>query len=313
MKRVLIGVLFVILLLSAVSILLIHKNTVSNNFELYKALFTGDPVIVAAGDITCDFSSQMKYECKQNETADLISSLKPDAVLPLGDLQYIDGSLERFQKYYHISWGRFKDKTFPVVGNHEYQTKNAAGYFNYFGKKAGGSEKGYYSYNIGSWHIIALNSNCWAVGGCSLNSPQGKWLKNDLLKNKSSCILSYWHHPFVSTGQEGSAPNMADIWQLLYSYHADVVLSSHDHLYERFGLINSKGELDQAGIREFVVGTGGRNLYSFVTNHPALEVKNNTTFGVLAIILHTNSFSWKFVPVAGSPFADSGQQSCHKK
>ncbi len=268
-----------------------------------------DIVVVAAGDIACNSEKQTASECYQKETAQLTSTVNPDAVLLLGDIQYENGSIQEFV-YFDKAWGKFKDKSFPVPGNHEYQTPNAEGYFQYFGARAGEKGKGYYSFNLGSWHVIALNSNCWAIKGCSLDDPQAQWLLSDLKNNSKKCTLAMWHHPFVSASTHGNSEFMDDIWDILYKNGADLVLVGHDHVYERFAPMDSNGNTDKNGIREFVVGTGGRSLYPFKTKPATLEASQNTIYGVLKLKLSENGYSWDFVGVDPT-FKDSGQDLCH--
>ncbi len=277
--------------------------------------------IAAAGDIACDPASSSfrggkgtDEECHMKATSNLLITMKPTAVLPLGDIQYEDGTLAAFQKSYGPSWGRLKAITHPAIGNHEYETDDdAAGYFSYFGSAARDPEKGYYSYDLGAWHIIALNSNCWAVGGCSATSPQVRWLKADLAAHPTKCTLAYWHHArYSSGGEHGNDPEMQDFWQTLYNANADLVLTGHDHHYERFAPQNARGVKDTArGIRQFVVGTGGKSLYDYGTLKANSEVRNNTTYGVLKVTLNATSYSWRFVPEAGKTFTDSGTTNCH--
>lgn len=236
------------------------------------------------------------------------------AVLAIGDTQYDSGLLSEFQSSYDPSWGRLKAITHPAVGNHEYLTSGATGYFSYFGSAAGDPTKGYYSYNVGAWHLIALNSNCAQIaGGCAAGSPQETWLKSDLAAHPSTCTLVYYHHPRWSSGDEGDKTFMQPIWQDLYTYHVDVVLSGHDHDYERFAPQDANGNLDTAnGIREFVVGTGGENHAPFYRTPDAnSQVRNDTTFGILQLTLHPTSYDWKFIPEAGATFTDSGSGTCH--
>jgi calcineurin-like phosphoesterase family protein len=262
--------------------------------------------VIAAGDIV---------DCKNlsgsESTAKLIDSI-PGTVLPVGDLAYPDGSDENF-KCYDKTWGRHKARTRPAPGNHEYHTPGAAGYYKYFGNAAGDPGKGYYSFDLGSWHIIALNSQCDAVGGCQKGSPQEQWLSDDLRKNSSNCILAFWHVPLFSSGDEhGNATAMKPFWDDLYAAGADIVLNGHDHDYERFAPQNADGAADPArGIREFVVGTGGKSQRGFRTPSAASEARSNSTFGVLRIDLQPQGYSWKFIPVAGGTFTDSGSGTCH--
>jgi acid phosphatase type 7 len=266
-----------------------------------------DPVFVGAGDIASCASSG------DEATAKLLDSI-PGTVYNLGDNAYEDGTAAEFANCYNPSWGRHKARTKPTPGNHEYHTAGASGYFGYFGTAAGPEpQKGYYSYNLGAWHIISLNSMCENVGGCGASSPMVSWLKGDLAANPSSCTLAYWHHPVFSSGSEhGNDPKMIPSWDTLYAAGADVVLSGHDHDYERFAPQTSSGVADSArGIREFVVGTGGKSHYRFGTIRSNSQVRNSDTNGVLKLTLHPTSYEWQFVPEAGKTFSDSGSGSCH--
>jgi hypothetical protein len=277
----------------------------------YGAAAASDPVIAAAGDIACSNPAPTKNACHQMATSNLLVGAGLAAVLPLGDLQYEAGALDKFQASYDPSWGRVKSITHPAVGNHEYGTKGAAGYFAYFGAAAGAPGKGYYSYDIGSWHLIALNSNCGSVS-CKAGSPEWNWLKADLASHTNTCTLAYWHHPHFSSGPHGDGGETGDLWQALYDGGADVVLNGHDHDYERFAPQNPQAVADPSfGIREFVVGTGGRSHYAFSAIKPNSQVRNADTFGVLMLTLHKDSYSWKFVPEAGGTFTDSGTDNCH--
>lgn len=236
----------------------------------------------------------------------------PGTVLPLGDLAYPDGSEANF-KCYDRTWGRYKSRTRPAPGNHEYHTAGAAAYFKYFGASAGEPGKGYYSYDLGNWHLIALNSQCADVGGCQRGSAEEQWLHDDLKKNSNKCILAYWHVPLFSSGNEhGNTPEMKPFWIDLYQAHADIVLNGHDHDYERFAPQNPDGAADpEHGIREFVVGTGGKNQRGFNQPLPATEFRSNKTFGVLKLRLHGAGYQWEFLPIAGGKLTDSGSGECH--
>jgi len=259
----------------------------------------GDPVFVGAGDIA-------NCSGKNDEaTAKLLDNIA-GTVFTVGDNVYPDGTSAQFTDCYGPTWGRHKDRTKPVPGNHDYHTPGASGYFNYFGAAAGDPAKGYYSYNLGAWHIIALNSEITYRAG----SAQEQWLRADLAANKSMCALAYWHKPLFSSGQHGSNSGSKAFWQALYEYGADVVLNGHDHTYERFAQQNPSGQADPKGIREFVVGTGGAGLYPFPAIQPNSEVRNNTTSGVLKLTLHATSYDWQFVPIAGQNFSDSGSANC---
>ena len=278
-----------------------------------------DPVIAAAGDIACD-PADPSYNgglgttttCRMKYTSDLLVNLNPAAVFTLGDNEQSDGALWKLQQSYDPTWGRVKSIIHPAVGNHEYGTPGASGYFSYFGAAAGDPSKGYYSFDIRAWHIVVLNGNCDKVGGCAAGSSQEQWLKADLAASPASCTLAYWHQPRFSSGGHGD--NLAyDVWwQDLYSAGADVVLNGHDHYYERFAPQNPSGIADQVyGIREFVVGTGGRSHSSFGSIHSTSEVRNSDTFGVLELTLRSDSYSWQFIPEAGRTFTDSGTHACH--
>lgn len=276
-------------------------------------------VVGAAGDIACaadhtgqgGAQDQRPNTCQEGSTADLLTAIDPDAVLALGDLQYPNGSLKRFTTGYDTTWGRFKDRTYPAVGNHEYSTPAAAGYFDYFGPAAGSALAGHYSYDLGTWHVIVLNSECDHIGGCGLGSPQEQWLRADLAAHPARCTLAYWHQPRFSSGTHGSKLAYSAFWQALYDAGADVVLSGHDHDYERLAPLNPSGELDVArGIRSFVVGTGGSSLYRFHAIVPGSEFRLQGAFGVLKLTLRPAGYDWEFVGVPGSAATDTGSEMC---
>ena len=279
------------------------------------------PVIAAAGDIACDPAapdfnggSGTPLACRQKDTSDLLLGAGLAGVLTVGDNQYEDGQLTKYQQSYDATWGRAKHITRPSVGNHEYldPAGGARGYFDYFGSAAGERGKGYYAFDLGSWHLIALNSNCASVGGCGPGSPQEQWLRQDLAATRAACVLAYWHHPRFSSGQHGDTVEVEPLWRALYDAGADVVLAGHDHTYERFAPQDPGGRADPAaGIRQFVVGTGGRSHYGFTTVHPNSEVRNGSTFGVLKLTLQPLSYQWRFEPVAGQSFEDTGSGNCH--
>jgi hypothetical protein len=265
-----------------------------------------DPVLIAAGDIaSCSGEGD-------EATAALLDGLA-GAVATLGDHAYQDGSPEEFAGCYDPTWGRFKDRTHPAPGNHDYSTSDAAGYFGYFGAAAGDPAKGYYSYDLGTWHIVVLNSNCSKVGGCGGGTPQEQWLRNDLAAHPAACTLAYWHHPRFSSGTKyGNNEQMKPIWQALYDAGGDLVLSAHEHIYERFAPQDPAGAPDpERGIRAFVVGTGGKDHYEFGEPLPTSEMRNSDTFGVLTLTLHPTEYDWQFVPVNGASFSDAGSWPCH--
>lgn len=260
--------------------------------------------LVAAGDIAV---CSTPYD---EATADLLDNI-PGTVALLGDNAYPDGSTADYANCYDPTWGRHKARTKPSIGNHEYQSGGTA-YFNYFGAAAGSPSQGYYSYDLGDWHIIVLNSNCGFVA-CAVGSAQETWLRADLQANTRACILAYWHHPrFSSDASHGSNVNVAPFWAALYEFRADVVLNGHAHVYERFARQTPAALADANGIRQFTVGTGGKSpFYGWGTVKANSEVRHNQTFGVLRLALGATGYSWDFVPVAGSTWTDSGTTACH--
>jgi acid phosphatase type 7 len=263
-------------------------------------------VIVAVGDIaSCSGTAD-------EVTARLVGVIDSSTVLTLGDNAYESGAPSEFSECYDPAWGRFKERTKPVPGNHEYHTAEAKGYFGYFGKAAGQPGKGYYSYDLGQWHIVALNSNCEEVG-CGASSPQLSWLKADLAKDAKTCTLAYFHYPLFSSGEyRPGIREVKPLWEALYAAEADVVLNGHDHNYQRFAPQDPNGKADpQRGIREFVVGTGGRSHYSILEPSANSEVYNDETYGVLKLTLRPEGYEWRFLPVEGETFTDSGSARCH--
>jgi hypothetical protein len=262
--------------------------------------------MVAAGDIASCTSTG------DEATAALVDTI-PGTVAALGDLAYENGSTSDFSLCYSPTWGRFKPRTRPAPGNHEYQTPHAAPYYAYFGAAAGDPTKGYYSYNLGAWHVIVLNSNCGQIsGGCGRGSPQVAWLKRDLAAHRNFCTLAYWHHPRFSSGRVGSDAGMETFWDTLYAARADLVLVGHDHDYERFAPQGPNGvAAPNLGLREIVVGTGGASHFVLGTPIANSEVGNDTTFGVLHLTLRAARYDWQFLPVAGASFTDAGSTACH--
>jgi calcineurin-like phosphoesterase family protein len=259
-------------------------------------LSADDVIFVGAGDIaSCDNNND-------ELTAQLLDAI-PGTVFTLGDNVYDNGTFTQYTNCYDPTWGRHKSRTKPIPGNHEYNTSGAAGYFQYFN-----NIPAYYAYNLGNWRIYALNSEI----DVSASSPQVAWLQEDLAANPSQCVLAYWHKPRWSSGStHGSDINYQTLWQILYEAGAELVLTGHEHNYERFAEMNASGVAVLPGLREFVVGTGGRSHYSFGTILPASQVRDSSTYGVLKLILHTNGYDWQFIPVAGSTFTDSGSTDCH--
>lgn len=261
----------------------------------------GDPVLVGAGDIADSGSGD-------SATAALLDNIS-GTVFTTGDNVYDNGTASEFNSYYNPTWGRHKARTKPSPGNHDYNTSGASGYYGYFGSVAGPSGRGYYSYDIGNWHVVSLNSNI----SMSAGSAQEQWLRADLAASTKPCTAAYWHHPLFTSGAN-HAPSTATrpLFQALYDNNADLVLFGHNHQYERFAPQNPTGGLDTArGIRTFVAGMGGASHYGFGTIEPNSEARNNDAHGVLKLTLHSNSFDWQFVPEAGKSYTDSGSTNCH--
>jgi hypothetical protein len=232
----------------------------------------------------------------------------PDAVaITLGDHTYPIGLYEEFTFCYQPTWGRFRDRTHPAPGNHEYNSPGAAGYYRYFGAAAGPERRGYYSFMLGGWHVVSINSNLQP----SAHQRQLDWLKNTLAQTPAKCTLAYWHHPLFSSGGHGNQPRMRDVWKILEAAGADVVLAAHDHNYERFAPQTSDGRRDeQRGIRQFVVGTGGARLTPILFRKANSEAVENSTHGVLRLVLKESGYEWEFLAAAGG-FSDRGATLCH--
>jgi Calcineurin-like phosphoesterase len=269
-------------------------------------------VLAAAGDIA-------KMGPGKEATAKLLDAVDPDVVAALGDLAYDQGTLDEFMTLYDPTWGRHKGKTKPAVGNHEYLTPGAAGYFDYFNGvgvatgPAGERGKGYYAYDLGAWRFYVLNSTCTPAGGCGATSPQTTWLRNDLAANPRRCVGAYWHTPRFSAGQYPDDADFAPFWQVLYDAGAELVLAASDHLYQRYVPMRADGTVDQArGIREFVAGTGGADHSDLRPRADRKrEAANDDTFGVIKLTLHPDSYDWRFLPEAGKTYTDSGTAACH--
>ncbi len=265
----------------------------------------GDPVLLAAGDISrCDSTDD-------DATARLLDNLG-GTIAALGDNAYLSGSEEEYRRCFAPTWGRHLARMRPMPGNHEYNSHDAAPYYRYFGDAAGPALQGWYSYELGAWHVVVLNSNCAAVGGCHPDSEQERWLRADLAAHPARCTVAMWHHPRFSGGDHGDDPQTSHFWRALEAAGADLVVNGHDHDYERFAPRRSDGTRDDAnGIREFVVGTGGARLIGFRTVGPESEARNSTAHGVLRLVLHPDGYDWSFVPIAGARFSDSGRGACH--
>ena len=273
---------------------------------------TTDVVLIGAGDIADGFGFSLSGAFA---TAALLDASPTAIVFADGDHAYGHATDNDFARSYDPTWGRAKLRTIPVIGRHDYDSLNAAGYFNYFGPAAGDPTKGYYSINLGAWHIVSLNSLCTYVsGGCGVGSPEETWLVNDLASHTQACTLALFHEPLYTSSSQVT-PNTAvqPLFQDLYNHNADLIVNGHAHNYERFAPQDANGNLDTArGIIEIVAGTGGEGHYSFnSTLAPNSLVRNSDTFGVLQLTLHQSSFDWKFIPVAGMTFTDSGTQACH--
>ena len=266
----------------------------------------GPAVLVGAGDIA---NCEIDGGAGARATAALLDRIA-GTVFTVGDHAYPSGAAAQFRDCYDPSWGRHKARTRPAPGNHDYLTAKAKAYFDYFGDNAGPDRRGYYSYTLGTWHIISLNSSIAA----DRKSPQITWLRSDLKDNPAPCTLAYWHLPVFSSGPHGAelqaTEHMREAWRALYESGADVVINGHDHLYERFAPQNPQGKADPNGIREFIVGTGGGGQYEFRQIRPNSEVRNNRSYGVLVLTLGASDYSWEFVSAAGAAFRDVGTAPC---
>jgi hypothetical protein len=260
-------------------------------------------VLVGAGDIvTCDGGGAA--------TAALVGGM-PGTVATFGDNVYEQGTAKEYERCYSKQWGRFITRTRPAAGNHEYYSEDAAPYFAYFGAAAGPSGRGWYSYDLGSWHVIVLNSNCDEVGGCGATSRQWMWLRDDLAASRATCTLAYWHAPRFSSGKWGPGKEMSDAWRVLYDAGVEVVLSGHDHHYERFAPQDPNGVRDDArGVRQFVVGTGGGPLKEVGQRIKNSEAVIDDAHGVIRLELYSDRYAWSFVSTDHAVL-DSGTTSCH--
>ncbi|MEO8463663.1 MAG: metallophosphoesterase, partial [Chloroflexota bacterium] len=264
---------------------------------------SADVVLVGAGDIaSCGLTAD-------SATAKVVAGIA-GTVFTAGDNAYERGTAAEFRDCYGPTWGAFRDRTYPAPGNHDYGTSAAGGYFGYFGSRAGPADSGWYAYDLGTWRIYALNSNCTIVG-CAAGSAQVQWLRADLATNPRTCVLAYWHHPRFSSGEHGSDATVGPLWDALYAAGAEVIVNGHDHDYERFAPQTPGGVANPAtGIREFVVGTGGASLRGFSTIRANSEIRNSTSHGVLKLTLAANGYTWQFVPAGSATFKDAGSGTC---
>jgi 3',5'-cyclic AMP phosphodiesterase CpdA len=265
-----------------------------------------EAILVGAGDVGECFRKPASAS-EAAKTAALIEQI-PGTVFVAGDLVYPYGEEEGFRNCYDPTWGRFKARTLPVPGNHDYNAYKAAPYYAYWGRVAGELGKGYYSVQVGSWRVIALNSMIEAGAG----SEQERWLRTELKTHPAHCTLAFWHHPLISSGLMGNNPKMRDIFQALYEGGVDVVINGHDHVYERFAPQDAQGQADsERGIRVFIVGTGGASLQGFSTVRANSEVRWADVFGVIKLTLRPDGYTWDFIPIEGQTFRDSGEGKCH--
>ena len=287
-------------------------QAIADTGQLFEVQPVATPVVVAAPATTTAIAAPVTFagagdiaNCAlegASATALLLDSI-PGDVFTLGDHVYPSATTEGFDTCYASTWGRHRSRTRPTPGNHEWEVNGGAPYFAYFGGAAAG---GFYSFNLGAWHVLSLNSNVSAEPG----SVQYEWARADLATNGSRCTLAYWHHPLFSSGPNGNNGQMRNMWRLLDSAGADVVMVGHDHLYERFAPQDADGRPTPAGMREFVVGTGGAKPYAAVTVQPNSEMRIEQTWGVLRLTLRADSYDWEFVPVAGQSARDAGSATC---
>jgi hypothetical protein len=269
----------------------------------------GSHVLLAAGDIA---------ECENQgdeATAEILARFPDATIQTLGDNAYPRGTSTDFDACYGPSWGRFKERTWAAAGNHDHSTKDAQGYSDYFGSRGGPFDKYYYSYDLGSWHVVVLNGDCWRIEGCELGDPQVEWLREDLAAHPTLCTLAVAHRPPFSSGRYGEPRDtrrVQPIWQSLYEQGVELFLTAHEHSYERFAPMNAQGDRDdERGVRLFVAGTGGGNLRRFKYDPlPTTEVRNDDTWGVLKLTLKPAGYDWEFLPVDGKSFTDSGSGTC---
>ena len=291
----------------------------------------GGPVVAAAGDIACDPADPEfaggrgePDRCQQAATARIVEMAHPSAVLPVGDTQYQCGGNAAFSRSYAPTWGRFRAISHPVPGNADYgEDKTSrftptcssgspgASYFGYFGASAGDPSRGYYSFDVGNWHLIALNSECQYAGGCGAGSQQETWLQMDLAASRGHCTLLYWHRPRWATTAPFDNASLGAFWSDAYQAKADVVVSGHAHLYARFAPLDISGKADSVGPAQFIVGTGGRDVPHVTAFRPTVRAAHSGQFGILLLTLHARSYEWQFLPTEGGTYTEHGSAACH--
>jgi hypothetical protein len=266
---------------------------------------TNEVVLLAVGDIaTCKRDGDERTSALVGKNAGMVALL--------GDIVYEKATFDEFAECYHPSWGQHTSRTIPAVGNHEYETRNAVPYYDYFGARAGEPDKGYFSLNYGDWHIVVLNTNCSRVGGCDVDSPQYKWLEADLAAHPTNCTIGIWHHPRYSSGTHGSFESTDDFWDLLYENGAEMVLVGHDHIYERFDLLDDTDNVDEEyGIQQFVVGLGGKSRRPIEDIQANSLLRYRETYGVLKLTLRPDEYDWEFLSVEADLVVDAGTLPCH--
>jgi len=293
-----------------VASLVVNDGKISSTASTVAIAATIAPVsVLAVGDIA-QCGSQPAADSAAAKTAAIVAQQSSDTpLLLLGDLVYDSGTLAEYLNCYEPTYGKFMARSFPAPGNHDYGVPAGDDYYAYFGARAGPDKRGYYSFDVGSWHVISLNSNIDMAKG----SAQEAWLRADLMAaSNKKCTLAYWHHArFSSSSSHGNDPRSSDIWRVLFEFNADVVLVGHDHTYERFAPQDPEANADPAkGIRQFVIGTGGAALYQFGTPQPNSEARGAGSFGVAKFVLADGRYSWEFLPAAGSTFTDRGESKC---
>jgi hypothetical protein len=268
-----------------------------------------EAVLLAAGDIG-DCGTQ-----GDEATSRLLDAHPTATIAVLGDVAYQHGSASDFERCFAPSWGRFRARMRPTAGNHDHATPDAAGYAAFFGARGGPTGTYRYSYDLGAWHVVVLDSDCWRVAGCALDDPQARWMRADLRRHRARCTLAYWHRPPFSSGRYGDPADterVRPLWRVAVEEGVDVVLTAHEHSYERHAPMDANGNPDAGGTRLFVVGTGGGNLRRFRNPQlPSTEVRNDDTWGVLRLELQTDRYDWRFLPVDGRTFSDHGSGACN--